>query len=60
MIFPEFAVADNFFVSASAVKSFANFCTAVALSDPSLVTAAAKSSSLEVSSIFNTDARAAL
>ena len=59
MIFPEFAVADNFFVSASAVKSFANFCTAPSVSLRAK-TAAAYSSSLAVSPIFNTDARVAL
>jgi len=54
VIFPEVVVASNFPSKAFVVKVFAKFCTSVALSDPSLVTVAAKSSSLEVSAIFNT------
>ena len=60
MILPEVFVATKLSVKAFAVKSFANFCTPVLLSAPSLVTSAANSSSLEVSAMFNTLASAAL
>ena len=59
MILPEVFVTPKLSVKAFAVKSFANFCTAPSVSLRAK-TAAAYSSSLAVSPIFNTDARVAL
>ena len=60
VIFPEVAVADKFFVSASAVKSFANFCTAPSVSLRAKTAAAYSSSVVPVNDVHRADLIASL